>query len=147
MKSLGKVSSNSLRDNEAIKAGQELEKNLMAVDKLGLPGNFKTWIYKHVILLQPLSTAEGFEWKISHYLHRWLGLPLKECHSVWMQEHTDIHIVVKSDRKWNTQVAVEQVSQKDLGLAVTRQNALTQAGEELDLVWRKRVGELGCIEI
>ena len=57
----------------------------MAVDKSGLPGKFKAWIYQHGILPRllwpllvydvPLTTVEGFERKVSGYLRRWLGLP------------------------------------------------------------------------
>ncbi|KAI7802934.1 polyprotein, partial [Triplophysa rosa] len=58
---------------------------LTAVDKSGLPGKFKAWIYQHGVLPRilwpllvyefPITTVEGFERKISRYLHRWLGLP------------------------------------------------------------------------
>lgn len=62
-----------------------MDKHLSAVDKSGLPGKFKSWIYQHAILPRilwpllvysvPMSTVEGFEQKISRYLRRWLGLP------------------------------------------------------------------------
>ncbi|KAI4902387.1 hypothetical protein NFI96_019478 [Prochilodus magdalenae] len=56
-----------------------------AVDKSGLPGKFKAWMYQHGILPQllwpllvydvPVTTVEGFEKKVTQYLRRWLGLP------------------------------------------------------------------------
>lgn len=55
------------------------------IDKSGLPGHFKVWIYQHAILSKvlwpwlgynvPMSTVEILEKKISSYLQRWLGLP------------------------------------------------------------------------
>lgn len=52
----------------------------MAVDKSGLPGKFKVWIYPHgifplilwTLLVHefPISTVEGFEMRVS----RWSGL-------------------------------------------------------------------------
>ncbi|XP_058485986.1 uncharacterized protein LOC131459868 [Solea solea] len=55
-----------------------------SVDKSGLPGKFKAWIYQHGILPRilwpllvyevPISTVEGFERRVSWYLQRWLGL-------------------------------------------------------------------------
>lgn len=66
----------SLKDTESIKStGPELEKHLLAVEKFGLLGKFKAWIYQQTVLPWilwpllvynvPLSTVEGFEWKIS----------------------------------------------------------------------------------
>lgn len=58
---------------------------LSAVDKSGLPGKFKAWVYQHNILPRlfwlllvyevPITIVKGFERKISRLLHRWLGLP------------------------------------------------------------------------
>ena len=84
--SLGKTFDCSLRDTASIKATiTKLEAWLSAVDKSGLPGRFKAWLYQHGILpriLWPLlvyevtmSTVETLERKISSYLRRWLGLP------------------------------------------------------------------------
>ncbi|XP_056097411.1 uncharacterized protein LOC130076370 [Rhinichthys klamathensis goyatoka] len=86
VKSLGKVFNCSLRDAASIKAtNQDLETWLAAVDKSGLPGKFKAWIYQHGILPRilwpllvyevPISTVESFEMRISRFLRRWLGLP------------------------------------------------------------------------
>ncbi|XP_067284127.1 uncharacterized protein [Pseudorasbora parva] len=86
VKSLGKVFDCSLKDTAAIHATNiELEGWLAAVDKSGLPGKFKAWIYQHGILPRilwplliyevPISTIEGFERRVSRFLRKWLGLP------------------------------------------------------------------------
>lgn len=69
----------SLRDAVSIRTtNQELEVWLGVVDKSGLPGKFKAWIYQHGILPRilwpllvygvPISTVEGFERRISRFL-------------------------------------------------------------------------------
>ncbi|XDV32997.1 hypothetical protein PO909_003607 [Leuciscus waleckii] len=74
-----------MKDTAAIRATNlELEDWLAGVDKSGLPGNFKAWIYQHGILPQiiwplliyevPISTIEGFERRVSRFLRKWLGL-------------------------------------------------------------------------
>ncbi|XP_049324773.1 uncharacterized protein LOC125789951 [Astyanax mexicanus] len=84
--SLGKVFNCSLRDTASVQSTiKKLEAWLSTVDKSGLPGKFKAWLYQHGILpriLWPLlvyevtmSTVETMERKISSYLRRWLGLP------------------------------------------------------------------------
>ncbi|XP_038147774.1 uncharacterized protein LOC119787807 [Cyprinodon tularosa] len=86
VKSLGKLFTGDLKDTAARQAtSTNLNQWLLAVDKSGLPGKFKAWIYQHNILPRllwpllmyeiPLTTVEGFERKISQYLRRWLGLP------------------------------------------------------------------------
>ncbi|XP_038154112.1 uncharacterized protein LOC119791846 [Cyprinodon tularosa] len=86
MKSLGKVFNCSLRDTAAINAtNQDLEAWLATVDKSGLPGKFKAWVYQHGILPRilwpllvyevPISTVEGFERRVSRFLRKWLGVP------------------------------------------------------------------------
>lgn len=55
------------------------------MDKSGLPGKFKAWVYQHNILPRlfwlllvyevPITIVKGFERKISRLLHRWLGPP------------------------------------------------------------------------
>lgn len=90
VRSLGKIFNCSLRDTTAIRTtNQELEAWLVAVDKSGLPGKFKAWIYQHGILpmiLWPLltyefliTTVEGFKKRISRFLRMWLGLPRSVC--------------------------------------------------------------------
>ncbi|KAL4001244.1 hypothetical protein ACER0C_006543 [Sarotherodon galilaeus] len=77
---------NILKDAASIQAtNKDLKTWLAAVDKSGLPGKFKAWIYQHGILPRilwpllvyevPISTVEGFKMRISRFLHRWLGLP------------------------------------------------------------------------
>lgn len=86
IKSLGKTFDCTLKDAASIKAtNRELEAWLTAVDKSGLPGKFKAWIYQHGVLPRilwpllvyefPITTVQGFERRISRYLRRWLGLP------------------------------------------------------------------------
>ncbi len=86
VKSLGKVFNCRLNDRDSIKAtGADLEGWLRTVDKSGLPGRFKAWVYQHEILPRiiwplliyeiPMTVVEGFEQKVSSYLRRWLGLP------------------------------------------------------------------------
>ncbi|XP_061571176.1 uncharacterized protein LOC133424524 [Cololabis saira] len=90
VKSLGKVFDCSLRDTAAVRTTiKELETWLTAVDKSGLPGRFKAWIYQHGILPRvlwpllvyevPLSTVETLERKISSHLRRWMGFPRSLC--------------------------------------------------------------------
>lgn len=51
IKSLGKVFDSSLRDSASIKnTCEELEGWLKDVDKTGLQGKFKAWVYQHGIL-------------------------------------------------------------------------------------------------
>ncbi|XP_023810165.1 uncharacterized protein LOC105353972 [Oryzias latipes] len=86
VKSLGKFFDSSLKDAAAIqKSNKELGVWLTKVDKSGLPGRFKAWIYQHSILPRvlwpllvyavPMTTVESLEKKISGFLRRWLGLP------------------------------------------------------------------------
>lgn len=86
VKSLGKVFNSSLRDADALQQTKaELTSWLAAIDKSGLPGKFKTWIYQHGVLPRllwpllvyevPMSTVETLERTISQFLRRWLGLP------------------------------------------------------------------------
>ena len=86
IKSLGKFFDSSLRDAASIKnTCEELEGWLKDVDKTGLPGKFKAWVYQHGILPRilwplllydfPITTISDLEKKVSCYLRRWLGLP------------------------------------------------------------------------
>lgn len=86
VKSLGKVFNCSLDDRDSIKVtSADLEGSLTTVDKSGLPGRFKAWIYQHVFLPRilwplliyevPMTVVEGFEQRVSSYLRRWLCLP------------------------------------------------------------------------
>ena len=86
VKSLGKFFDSSLRDAASIKnTCEELEGWLKDVDKTGLPGKFKAWVYQHGILPRilwplllyefPITTITDLESRVSRYLRRWLGLP------------------------------------------------------------------------
>ncbi|KAK0151167.1 hypothetical protein N1851_007647 [Merluccius polli] len=86
VKSLGKVFDCSLRDTTSIQSTcTELDGWLKSVDKSGLPGKFKAWVYQHGILPRilwpllvyavPISTVETLERRVSNHLRRWLGLP------------------------------------------------------------------------
>lgn len=62
VKSLGKVVDCSLRDTAAIQMMiKELETWLSVVDKSGLPGKFKAWMYQHSVLprVQTPASSEG----------------------------------------------------------------------------------------
>lgn len=76
VRSLGKIFNCSLRGSSAIQGTfKELETSFSKLDKSGLPGSFKAWIYQHGILppiLWPLlvyevamSTVETMERKVS----------------------------------------------------------------------------------
>ncbi|KAJ3600949.1 hypothetical protein NHX12_031922 [Muraenolepis orangiensis] len=75
VKSLGKVFDCSLRDTTCIQSTcTELDGWLKSVDKSGLPGKFKAWVYQHGILPRilwpilvyavPISTVETLERRI-----------------------------------------------------------------------------------
>jgi hypothetical protein len=84
VKSLGKVFDSSLRDTTSIPSTcTELDGWLKSVDKYGLPGKFKAWIYQQAILPRmiwpllvhavPISTVETLERRVTSYLRRWFG--------------------------------------------------------------------------
>ncbi|RXN29637.1 reverse transcriptase [Labeo rohita] len=76
VKSLGKLFDSSLKDTASIqRTSKELGGWLRCVDRSGLPGRFKAWIYQHSILPRilwpllvyavPMTTVEDMERKIS----------------------------------------------------------------------------------
>ncbi|XP_069133240.1 uncharacterized protein [Argopecten irradians] len=80
----------SLKDSiNNSKVEQQVCEGLRNIDKTGLPGNFKAWIFQQGLLPRlswPLmlyeisvSTVEGLERRISKHLRRWLGVP--QCFS------------------------------------------------------------------
>ena len=86
IKSLGKTFNSSLKDTAAKqKAIKDLEEWLTKIDKSGLPGRFKAWLFQHAVLPRilwpllvydiPITTVESLERAISNRLRRWLGLP------------------------------------------------------------------------
>ena len=80
VKSLGEWFDHILKETR-----DRLESWLNKIDRSGLPGSFKAWIYQHVVLpkiLWPLSIYEftsynvkQLEKRINSRLRRWLGLP------------------------------------------------------------------------
>ena len=106
-KSLGKRIDRSLRDTVAIqKTKDNLEKWLTQVDKSGLPGRFKAWVYQHAVLpkiLWPLSIyeftmahIEQMERKINSHLQRWLGLPKCWSSAALYGNTTALHLSFRS---------------------------------------------------
>ena len=50
IKSLGKTFNSSLKDTAAKQNIKDLEKWLTKIDKSGLPGRFKAWLFQHAVL-------------------------------------------------------------------------------------------------
>ena len=86
VKTLGKIFNITLSDTNAVWAlVGDLELWLARVDKSGLPGHFKAWVYQHAVLPRilwllfvydsPMTIVEDMERKINRYLWRWLGFP------------------------------------------------------------------------
>lgn len=107
VKSLGKVFDSSLKDASSIQATcQELDSWLRAVDRSGLPGKFKAWIYQHGIVPRilwpllvyevPISTVETLERKVSTLLRRWLGLPRSLSNIALYGNTTKLRLPLKS---------------------------------------------------
>ncbi|XP_063448172.1 uncharacterized protein LOC134727719 [Mytilus trossulus] len=86
VKCLGKWFNNTLSDKLNVEdTYKQLDDWLKAVDKSGLPGKYKAWIYQHGILPRllwpllvydvPMTTVEGMERISNSYSRRWLGVP------------------------------------------------------------------------
>ncbi|KAJ3583724.1 hypothetical protein NHX12_015663 [Muraenolepis orangiensis] len=85
VKSLGKVFDCSLRDTSIQSTCTELDGWLKSLDRSGLPGKFKAWVYQHGILPRilwpllvyavPISTVETLERRICQYLNSPPSLP------------------------------------------------------------------------
>ncbi len=86
IKYLGKWYDESLRDHNNVRSTEkQAEGWLKKIDKSGLPGKFKAWLYQHGLLPRlmwlmtvyevPLTAVEGVERKINSHLRRWLGIP------------------------------------------------------------------------
>ncbi|XP_076113419.1 uncharacterized protein LOC143081070 [Mytilus galloprovincialis] len=86
VKCLGKKFDATLADMVNMDEVQvQLVEWLTKIDKSGLPGRYKAWIYQHGVLPRilwpllvyefPLSKVEALERKISACLRRWLGVP------------------------------------------------------------------------
>ncbi|KAI4881119.1 hypothetical protein NFI96_020517, partial [Prochilodus magdalenae] len=103
----------------------DLDTWLSAVDKSGLPGKFKAWIYQHGILPHllwpllvyevPITIVEGFERKISQFLRRWLGLPRSLSSTALFGHNTKLQLPCRGQdrtgRKWRAQEAVERAEE------------------------------------
>lgn len=83
---MGKFFDSSLKNTVSIRnTCKELEGWLKRVDKTGLPGKFKVWVYQHRVMPSilwplllddfPITTISNLERRVSRYLRRWLGLP------------------------------------------------------------------------
>ncbi|CAC5418547.1 unnamed protein product [Mytilus coruscus] len=86
IKCIGKWFDDTLKDNTNVKTVQtQVSEWLKKVDKSGLPGKFKAWIYQHGLLPRltwllmiyemTATTVEAIERKINSHLRRWLGVP------------------------------------------------------------------------
>ena len=86
IKCLGKWYDDSLRDHNNIdNTKRQVSVWLNKIDKSGLPGKFKAWIYQHGILPRiawqltlyefPMSSVESLERTINQRLRKWLGIP------------------------------------------------------------------------
>ncbi|XP_030008310.1 uncharacterized protein LOC115431800 [Sphaeramia orbicularis] len=86
IKCLGKWFDDSLTDRKNISSTEkQAEEWLRRIEKSGLPGKFKAWLYQHGLLPRlmwlltvyevPMTSVEGVEKKINKYLRRWLGIP------------------------------------------------------------------------
>lgn len=90
VKCLGKYFDDTLRDTKnTTNTVEQLQQWMEAIDKSGLPGKYKTWIYQHGVLprilwpLQvydvPMSRVEAMERLTTKFLRRWLAIP--QCFS------------------------------------------------------------------
>ncbi|XP_063420791.1 uncharacterized protein LOC134706007 [Mytilus trossulus] len=86
IKCLGKWYDDSLSDKNNIrKIEQQVSEGMRNIDKTGLPGKLKAWIYQHGLLPRiswplmlyeiTLSTVEKLERTINRHLRKWLGVP------------------------------------------------------------------------
>ena len=86
IKCLGKWYDDSLSDKNSISSTlKQVEEWLNKIDKSGLPGKYKCWIYQHGLLQRlmwlltiyevPITSVEGMERKFNKHLRRWLGIP------------------------------------------------------------------------
>ena len=94
VKSLGKVFDCSLRDTTSIHSTcTELDGWFKSVDKSGLPGMYKAWVYQYgifprilwplLVYAVPISTVETLEGRVSSHLRRWL-----EHQGAWADSHS-----------------------------------------------------------
>lgn len=93
-KSLVKIFERFLKDTATMQqTWSDLTAWLTVIDKLGLPGKFKAWIYQHAVLPRllwpllvyevPMTTVEAVEKTINEFLRRRMGLPYSLSSIVW----------------------------------------------------------------
>ena len=81
IKCLGKWYDDTLKDvNNSRRLERDTTEKLVNIDKTGLPGKFKAWIFQHGLLPRiiwplmlydiALTIVEGMERKINHYLRQ-----------------------------------------------------------------------------
>ncbi|XP_052256524.1 uncharacterized protein LOC127861838 [Dreissena polymorpha] len=86
IKCLGKLFDASLQDRDNVKKLEEqVEEGLKKIDRCGLHGKFKAWLYQHALLPRliwplvlyevPITTVEALERSTSRHLRKWLGVP------------------------------------------------------------------------
>ncbi|KAI8485154.1 hypothetical protein Bbelb_370790 [Branchiostoma belcheri] len=86
IKCLGRWFDDSLTDRHNVDSTvQQTEEWLRRIEKSGLPGKFKAWLYQHGLLPRlmwlltvyelPLSRVAEIERKVNKHLRKWLGIP------------------------------------------------------------------------
>ena len=86
VKCLGKWYDDSLTDKKnSIRLQQQATEGLKGIDKSGLPGKFKAWLFQYGLLPRlawplmlyevSLTTVESIERSVNKHLRRWLGVP------------------------------------------------------------------------
>jgi hypothetical protein len=86
IKCLGKWFDASLHDRDNVKKLKtQVEDGLKNIDRCGLPGKFKAWLYQHALLPRliwpmmlydiPSTTVEALERLTSRHIRKWLGIP------------------------------------------------------------------------
>ncbi|XP_066299893.1 uncharacterized protein [Branchiostoma lanceolatum] len=86
IKCLGKWYDDTLSDRKNVSSTMmQIEEWLRRIEKSGLPGKFKAWLYQHGMLPRlmwlltvyeiPLTSVELMERKVNKHLRKWLGVP------------------------------------------------------------------------
>ncbi|XP_078621248.1 uncharacterized protein LOC144887724 [Branchiostoma floridae x Branchiostoma japonicum] len=86
IKCLGKWFDESLTDKKNVSSTvRQAEEWLRRIEKSGLPGKFKAWLYQHGLLPRlmwllsvydiPLTSVAEVERKVNKHLRKWLGVP------------------------------------------------------------------------
>nr|XP_034331688.1 uncharacterized protein LOC117690947 [Crassostrea gigas] len=112
VKCLGKYFDDTLRDTKnTTNTVEQLQQWMDAIDKSGLPGKYKTWIYQHGVLprilwpLQvydvPMSRVEATERLTTKFLRRWLAIP--QCFNSKDEKVRGARVNLEAGRKWSVQ--------------------------------------------